>query len=120
MISTLLILILERANMIGILKALGMRNRNIRKIFLYNAIYIIGTGLFWGNIAGFALCVIQLKFGIITLPQESYYVSVVPVNLNILNIVLLNTGTLIVCLLMLLLPSYIITRVSPVKAIRFD
>jgi lipoprotein-releasing system permease protein len=120
MISTLLILILERANMIGILKALGMRNRNIRKIFLYNAIYIIGTGLFWGNIVGFALCVIQLKFGIITLPQESYYVSVVPVNLNILNIVLLNTGTLIVCLLMLLLPSYIITRVSPVKAIRFD
>jgi len=120
MISTLLILILERTNMIGILKALGMRNRNIRKIFLYNAIYIIVTGLFWGNLAGVTLCLIQLKFGIITLPQESYYVSVVPVNLNILNIVLLNTGTLIVCLLMLLLPSYIVTRVSPVKAIRFD
>jgi lipoprotein-releasing system permease protein len=120
MISTLLILILERTNMIGILKALGMRNRNIRKIFLYNAIYIIGTGLFWGNLAGATLCLIQLKSGIITLPQESYYVSVVPVNLDILNIVLLNTGTLAVCLLMLLLPSYIITRVSPVKAIRFD
>jgi lipoprotein-releasing system permease protein len=120
MISTLLILILERTNMIGILKALGMRNRNIRKIFLYNAIYIIGIGLFWGNLAGAALCFLQLKTGIITLPQESYYVSVVPVNLDILNIVLLNTGTLVVCLLMLLLPSYIITRVSPVKAIRFD
>jgi lipoprotein-releasing system permease protein len=120
MISTLLILILERTNMIGILKALGMRNRSIRKIFLYNAIYIIGTGLLWGNLAGTALCLIQMKFGIITLPQESYYVSVVPINLNILNIVFLNTGTLIVCLLMLLLPSYIITRVSPVKAIRFD
>jgi len=120
MISTLLILILERTNMIGILKALGMRNKNIRKIFLYNAIYIIGLGLFWGNLAGVTLCLIQLKFGIITLPQETYYVSVVPVNLDILNIVLLNTGTLIVCLLMLLLPSFIITRVSPVKAIRFD
>jgi lipoprotein-releasing system permease protein len=120
MISTLLILILERTNMIGILKALGMRNRNIRMIFLYNAVYIIASGLFWGNLAGIALCLIQLKSGIITLPQESYYVSVVPVNLNILNIFVLNAGTLMVCLMMLLLPSYIITRVSPVKAIRFD
>lgn len=120
MISTLLILILERTNMIGILKALGMRNIKIRKIFLYNAIYIIGIGLFWGNLVGATLCLIQLKFGVITLPQESYYVSVVPINLNLLNIVFLNAGTLIVCLLMLLLPSYIITRVSPVKAILFD
>jgi lipoprotein-releasing system permease protein len=120
MISTLLILILERTNMIGILKALGMRNRNIRKIFLYNAMYIIGSGLFWGNLAGFVLCLIQLKLGMITLPQESYYVSVVPINLNILNIIFLNAGTGIACFLMLLLPSYIITRVSPVKAIRFD
>jgi lipoprotein-releasing system permease protein len=120
MISTLLILILERTNMIGILKALGMRNRKIRMIFLYNAIYIIGIGLFWGNLVGASLCLIQLKFGVITLSQESYYVSVVPVNLNLINIIFLNAGTLIVCLLMLLLPSYIITRVSPVKAIRFD
>ena len=120
MISTLLILILERTNMIGILKALGMKNTGIRKIFLFNALYIVGTGLIWGNLAGLALCLAQLKFGIITLPQESYYVSVVPVNLDILNILLLNTGTLIVCMLMLILPSYIITRISPVKAIRFD
>jgi lipoprotein-releasing system permease protein len=120
MISTLLILILERTNMIGILKALGMRNRKIRKIFLYNAVYIIGIGLFWGNLVGATLCLIQLKFGVITLPQESYYVSVVPINLNLINIVFLNAGTLIVCLLMLLIPSYIITRVSPVKAILFD
>jgi len=120
MISTLLILILERTTMIGILKALGMKNRGIRKIFLFNASYITGTGLLWGNLAGFTLCLIQLKTGIITLPQESYYVSVVPVNLDILNIILLNAGTLVICLLMLILPSYIITRVSPVKAIRFD
>ena len=120
MISTLLILILERTNMIGILKSLGMKNMSIRKIFLYNASYIIGAGLFWGNLAGIILCLVQLKTGIITLPQESYYVSVVPVNLDILNILLLNAGTLLVCMMMLILPSYIITRVSPVKAIRFD
>jgi lipoprotein-releasing system permease protein len=120
MISTLLILILERTNMIGILKALGMRNRNIRMIFLYNSVYIIASGLFWGNLTGLILCLIQQKFGIITLSQESYYVSVVPVNLDLLNILMLNAGTLTVCMLMLLLPSYIITRVSPVKAIRFD
>jgi len=120
MISTLLILILERTTMIGILKALGMKNIGIRKIFLFNASYITGTGLLWGNLAGFTLCLIQMKTGIITLPQESYYVSVVPVNLDILNIILLNAGTLVICLLMLILPSYIITRVSPVKAIRFD
>ena len=120
MISTLLILILERTNMIGILKALGMKNTGIRKIFLFNASYIVGTGLFWGNLAGLILCLIQLKFGIITLPQESYYVSVVPINLDVLNIILLNAGTLIVCMLMLVAPSYLITRISPVKAIRFD
>ena len=120
MISTLLILILERTNMIGILKALGMKNRGIRKIFLFNASYIIGLGLLWGNLAGLALCLVQVKSGIITLPQESYYVSVVPINLDMMNIVVLNAGTLVVCMLMLLMPSYIITRVSPVKAIRFD
>lgn len=120
MISTLLILILERTNMIGILKALGMKNRGIREIFLFNASYIVGTGLFWGNLAGMILCLMQLKFGIIKLPQESYYVSVVPINLDILNIILLNCCTLVVCVLMLILPSYVITRISPVKAIRFD
>jgi lipoprotein-releasing system permease protein len=120
MISTLLILILERTNMIGILKALGMRNSNIRKIFLFNSTYIIGSGLFWGNLIGFTLCFIQQQYGVITLPQESYYVSVVPINLNILNVLLLNSGTLVVCFLMLLVPSFIITRINPVTAIRFD
>jgi lipoprotein-releasing system permease protein len=119
MISTLLILILERTNMIGILKALGMNNLSIRRIFLYNALYIIGVGLVWGNAAGFTLCLLQQRFGFIKLPQESYYVSVVPVNLDAVNILLLNAGTLAVCFLMLILPSFIITRVTPVKAIRF-
>ena len=120
MISTLLILILERTNMIGILKALGMPNRGIRRVFLINAVYIIGQGLFWGNLVGATLCILQQKYGIITLPQESYYVSVVPVNLELWNILLLNAGTVVVCLAMLLLPSFVTSRISPVKAIRFS
>ena len=120
MISTLLILILERTNMIGILKALGMPNGGIRRVFLINAAYIIGQGLFWGNLVGATLCIIQQKYGIITLPQESYYVSVVPVNLDPWNILLLNAGTVVVCLAMLLVPSYVTSRISPVRAIRFS
>jgi lipoprotein-releasing system permease protein len=120
MISTLLILILERTNMIGILKSLGMRNINIRKIFLYHAVYIIGLGLFWGNILSLTLCLLQQRFGFITLSQESYYVSVVPVNLDLVNILLLNAGTLAVCSLILIIPSVMITRISPIRAIRFS
>jgi lipoprotein-releasing system permease protein len=120
MISTLLILILERTNMIGILKALGMPNGGIRRVFLINAVYIIGQGLFWGNLVGATLCILQQKYGIITLPQESYYVSVVPVNLDLRNILLLNAGTLVVCLAMLLLPSFVTSRISPVRTIRFS
>ena len=120
MISTLLILIMERTNMIGILKALGMPNGGIRRVFLINAAYIIGQGLFWGNLVGATLCIIQQKYGIITLPQESYYVSVVPVNLDHWNILLLNAGTVVVCLAMLLVPSYVTSRISPVRAIRFS
>ncbi|HPT04181.1 MAG TPA: ABC transporter permease [Bacteroidales bacterium] len=120
MISTLLILILERTNMIGILKALGMKNSGIRKIFLYNSAYIIGKGLLWGNLAGITLCWFQLHFGIIKLPQESYYVSVVPINLYYLPILLINIGTLLVCMILLIVPSHIISRIQPVKAIRWD
>jgi lipoprotein-releasing system permease protein len=120
MISTLLILILERTGMIGILKALGMPNGGIRRIFLINAVYIIGLGLLWGNLAGFVLCYIQQRYGILTLPQESYYVSVVPVNLDLWNILLLNAGTMVVCFAMLFIPSYITTRITPVRAIRFS
>lgn len=120
MISTLLILILERTNMIGVLKALGARNWSVRKIFLYNATYLIGIGLFWGNFFGIMICFLQQKFSIMKLPQESYYVSVVPINFDIMAILLLNVGTLVVCTLMLIVPSYIITRISPVKAIRFS
>src|SRR5665811_237991 len=114
------IIILERTNMIGILKALGMPNWNVRKIFLYNAIYLIVKGLIWGNIIGIAICMIQQQFGILTLPEESYYISVVPIELNFINILILNSGTLLVCVVMLLIPSYVITKISPIKAIRYD
>jgi lipoprotein-releasing system permease protein len=119
-ISTLLILILERTSMIGILKALGMPNQGIRQVFMYNAMYIAGWGMFLGNFLAFTLCLLQKKFSLVTLSQETYYVSVIPVNLDIWNIFLINFGTFLVCYLIFLLPSVIISRVTPVKAIRFS
>ncbi len=120
MISTLLILILEKTNMIGLLKAFGAQNVSIRKVFIYNAIYIIGKGLFWGNLIGIGLCVLQLKTGFIKLNQESYYISQVPINFQISHLLIINTGTLIICTLMLIVPTFIITKISPLKAIRFS
>lgn len=119
MISALLILILEKTNMIGILKTLGSRNSSIRRIFIYNAAYIIGIGLLWGNIIGIGLCLLQDHFRLVPLPVESYYVSTVPIQLSWLYILTLNLGTFIFCTLMLILPSFVITRITPVKAIRF-
>jgi lipoprotein-releasing system permease protein len=120
MIVALLVLILERTQMIGILKALGANNWNIRKIFLYNASYLILRGLFWGNVIGLGLLFIQKYFEIIKLPPESYYVTVAPVDINPITIIALNLGTILICLLVLLVPSYIITKISPVKAIKFN
>jgi lipoprotein-releasing system permease protein len=119
MISALLILILEKTNMIGILKALGTMNTSIRKIFIYNAIYIIGIGMFWGNTIGLSLCLLQSRFSLFPLPVESYYLSTVPIHFSWTYFILLNIGTLIFCTLMLIIPSYVITRITPVKAIRF-
>lgn len=120
MISGLLIIILERVNMIGILKSLGARNISIEKIFLYFAGFLISKGLLWGNIIGIGICIIQYYTGIITLDPSSYYVSTVPVNINILHILLLNAGTLIITLLMMILPSLIVSKISPAESIRFD
>ncbi len=120
MVVALLVLILERTQMIGILKALGANNWTIRKVFLYNAFYLMTRGLFWGNLIGIGLLLIQKYFGIIQLNPENYYVNEAPVYLNWMYIVALNIGTIIICLLVLLIPSYIITKISPVKAIRFD
>ncbi len=120
MVVALLVLILERTQMIGILKALGANNWSVRKVFLYNAFYLILRGLFWGNLIGIGLVLIQQYFGIIKLNPENYYVNQAPVYLNWMYIAALNLGTIIVCLLVLLIPSYIITKITPVKAIRFD
>lgn len=120
MISTLLILILEKTNMIGVLKAIGARNRTIRNIFLYNASFIIARGLLFGNLLGISLALLQKHFGLIKLDQESYYISAAPIQLELIPVILLNAGTLILCVLFMLIPSYVITRISPVKAIRWD
>lgn len=120
MVVALLVLILERTQMIGILKALGADNWSVRKIFLYNAFYLIARGLFWGNLIGISLLLIQQHFGLIKLNPENYYVNQAPVYLNLGYIMLLNLLTVTVCFLVLLIPSYIITKISPVKAIRFD
>lgn len=120
MISALLILILERTNMIGILKALGAKNKSIQQIFLYNAAYLIGKGLFWGNILGIGIAVIQKQFGIIKLDPKTYYISMVPIHLDLAFILLLNFGTIVCCLLMLIIPSFVVSKITPVKAIRFS
>ena len=120
MISGLLILILERTKMIGILKALGANNMYIQKIFIYNATYLICKGLFWGNIVGISIALFQQYFGVFKLDQATYYVSVIPININLFHILLLNIGTLFTCLLMLIIPSFIISKITPIKAIRFS
>lgn len=119
MVTALMILILERTNMIGILKALGSANWSIRKIFLYYAAYIVALGLFWGNLIGIGLCLLQDKFEFIRLSEENYYLSTAPIALHFWPIFLLNLGTLAITLLFLVIPSYLVTRISPVKAIRF-
>lgn len=119
MITTLLISVLEKTSLIGILKALGADNKAIRKVFLYHAGFLIARGLLLGNTIGLGLAWIQLRFGIIKLSQESYFVDVVPIHFNPWYILGLNAGTFLICMLMLIIPSYVISRVSPVKAITF-
>ena len=120
MISGLLIIILERTNMIGILKALGANNAMIRKIFLYFSVFLIGKGMLLGNIIGLALCWLQSSLHIIKLEPETYYVDSVPIELNFWIVLLLNVCTLIVAVLMLLGPSHLITKINPARSIRFE
>lgn len=119
MISALLIMILERTAMIGMLKAMGASNWAIRKIFLINATYLIGLGLLLGNLLGIGLGYFQMYTHFFQLDQASYYMTFVPVEFNIFDIVVLNIGTLIICLLVLIIPSTLVSRISPVKAIQF-
>lgn len=120
MISALLILILERTNTIGLLKALGYKTWNIRKIFLIIASNIALKGIFWGNLIGLSLAFVQKYSGIIKLSQESYYVSVVPIQINFFYLLVLNIATLLITIMALVIPSVIISAISPVKAIRYE
>lgn len=120
MISGLLILILEKTNMIGVLKAVGASDNLISKAFLYQAAWLTGKGLFWGNLVGIGLALLQLKTEFISLDPASYYLKTVPVNLDPLHILLLNAGAMVAIILMLLIPARLIGRITPVKAIRYD
>ncbi len=120
MVVALLVLILERTQMIGILKALGANNWSVRKIFLYNAFYLILRGLLWGNCIGIGVLLVQKYFGVIQLNPENYYVNQAPVYFNLGYILALNLLTVGLCFLVLLIPSYIITKISPIKAIRYE
>ena len=119
MITALLILILERTNMIGTLKALGATDWTIRRIFLYYAAYILGWGLLLGNGLGFLLGFLQDYFEIIKLSEEDYILDVAPVHFNWMTVLLLNVGTLVITLLFLVIPTALVSRISPVRAIRF-
>ena len=120
MITALLVLILERTQMIGVLKALGSNNWSIRKLFLYNASYLVVLGLFWGNVIGLGLLFVQKYFKLFPLDPSVYYVTEVPIYINVGYIVALNVGTFLLCMIMLLIPSYVITKISPVRAMRFE
>ncbi|MFK7978399.1 MAG: ABC transporter permease [Saprospiraceae bacterium] len=120
MITALLILILERTNMIGILKAIGATDWMIRKVFLYHAAYIIALGLLYGNLLGIGFCLLEDYFHFIKLSEENYYLSYAPINLEVFTIAALNIGTLLLTVAFLTIPTYLITKISPVKAIRFN
>lgn len=120
MITALLVLILDRTPMIGTLKSLGATDWTVRKIFLYNAMSLIVKGLIWGNVIGLGLVGLQYFFSPLTLDPTTYYVSEAPVYLSWWHIIALNLGTFAICLLVLTIPTYIISRISPVKAMRFE
>lgn len=119
-ISGLLIIILERVNMIGILKALGANNATIRKTFLWFAVFVIGKGMLWGNIVGLGLCILQYFTHIISLDPRTYYVSYVPVEINIVHIILLNIFTLIATVIVSVLPSMLISHIHPARSMRYE
>ena len=120
MITSLLVMILDKSNMIGVLKALGATNKSIRKIFLLNSIFLLSRGLLWGNLLGLSIIGLQYFTGFISLNPEVYYLDTVPVNFSLVNILLINLITIVICRLTLALPSLLIKRIDPIKAIRFD
>jgi lipoprotein-releasing system permease protein len=120
MISGLLIIILERTNMIGILKTLGECNYSIRKIFLYVSFFLIIKGMFWGNVAGIAVCLLQSHFKWIKLDPETYYLDAMPIDMNLASLLIINVGSLAVSMFMMIAPSFLITKIEPAGSIRFE
>ena len=120
MISGLLIIILERTQMIGLLKALGARNKSVRHTFLWFAVFIIGRGMLWGNVIGIGIVLLQQHTGFIHLDPANYYVSTAPMELNIPIILLLNVATLIVTVLVLIAPSFLVSRIQPARSMRYE
>lgn len=120
MISGLLVLILERSTMIGVLKSLGSPNRSIRKIFLYQSVFITGRGMLWGNILAIAVMLLQKYFHIIKLDSATYYINAVPINISVIHILLISVASMLITTLMLVIPSYLVSKITPEKAIRFD
>lgn len=120
MISGLLIIILERTQMIGLLKALGSRNKSIRHTFLWFSAFIIARGLLWGNIIGLGIAILQKYTGIIHLDATNYYVDTVPIEINLPYIILLNIATMLVCILVLIIPSHLISHINPSQSMRYE
>lgn len=120
MVSGLLIIIIERTSMIGVLKSLGADNLTIRRVFLWFAVFLIGKGMLWGNLVGLAFYFLQRWTGLFKLDPETYYMATVPVSLHLWQLLLLNAGTLLASVLMLLGPSYLITRIRPAEAVRYE
>ena len=120
MITSLLIIILEKSKFIGILKAIGATNWNIRRIFLYNSLYIVLNGLLWGNLFAIGFSLLQRKFNIISLDETIYFMNSVPIKIELLPFLLINIGTIVICYLILIVPSIIIAKISPAKSIRFE
>jgi len=118
--SALLVMILLRTPFIGLMKAMGANNWTLRKIFLYQVGVLILKGMFWGNLIGIGLCLIQEHFQILKLNPEVYYLTAVPIELSFLSIILINVVTLIICLSAMLIPSWVISRINPSKSIKFN
>jgi lipoprotein-releasing system permease protein len=120
MVTALLILMLERTRMIGILKSLGSSNWSIRRIFMFYAGIIASKGMFWGNIIGISICLLQKYGHFIKLSEENYYLNEAPILINFSHILFLNLGTILVIVLFLILPTWLVTRISPVRTLRMD
>ncbi len=120
MVSGLLVLILDRARLVGVLKALGADNRQVRKLFLWIGSFLLLRGIIWGNIIGISICLLQRYTGLIKLDQASYYISQVPINLDFVFLLMLNAGTILISIIILLLPGLVVSKLDPIKILRYE